>query len=707
MARARQLAASNPSRTKHSQHGESLESTRKERSHRIFGLYNVLCQAPLSELHIRDFALVADQRVVLRPGLNVITGESGAGKSVLVTALGQLLGGAASDDCIRPPAQTAVVEGRLNLTPTAQAAVAELLQAVGLPKRRVPDPASGASRQLELRREISVTKQNTLRSRCFVNGAATSVRVLRELGALLVDVNGQHAAFSVRDSETQLALLDRIAGISGLTARFAQKLQQLRQAEAQLAAIEALGDEDERDAMQAMVDEVLAARIEPGEERELRGQLRRMESRRSAVERCSMVGLALSGSGGDGGVSEGLRTVESHLKAVKSQEEAYIDADDAGEGDGDVEDGDEPIDSASAEAAAAAELMSEALEALEQARDLLDFVEEKVSQYAEQFRFLQLEHDQVAERLEDLERLFKQYDCSTSDELLAAAEQAERDLDQWFQMEGRRDKVEATIVRLRGEVVEDAVVLSQKRRAAAGKLCSAVESCLRDLAMAGSRFDVRIDWQAAGNASAGTSLAVPPEYAEQTGQPPSRRFRVKASGLDMVEFLLAAGPSEALRPLAAVASGGESARIMLALKAAPAAAAAAGQHGDEGPPREEGGGSGLGSPIMVLDELDSGVGSRLGQAVGQMLRRMTAPGAAASQILCVSHLPQVAAHARHHLRVRKAVAADGRMITQIDALYSQQQRAEEVAAMLGLGLSEAQQMLQSAEQEEEKYKMAQ
>ncbi|CAL8460865.1 g396 [Coccomyxa elongata] len=647
----------------------------------------------INRLHIRDFALVADETVELRPGLNVVTGESGAGKSVLVTALGQLLGFPASDNCIRPPASCASVEGSMHLPGSSVRSVQALLSRLGLPAR-ILARAENEDQELIVKREIVVADKG-VRSRCFVNGVSTSLRVLKELGAALVDVNGQHAAQTLRDPDTQLALLDRIAGTGEAMARYGQKLEELRGLAQQLTAIDALGSEQQREQLQALVDQVKEAEVEAGEEMALRQRLRQMEARQASVQRCGIARTGLVGDDGSGGVQEGLRSVQTQLNAVLGEEEAYA-AVRAGSKDEDESSLNEEEDAREGVA-----LMGGALEELEQARDLLTSLEQKVAQYAQRFRFLQLEHDEVSQRLEMLDRLFKQHDCSSSDALLEVAAKAEADLDRWFQLEGRREELESRLRRMKQELAAEGTALSKQRRAAAGRLRVAVESCLADLAMAGSRFDVRISWEPSPK-----GLLVPGELAGEVYEEGNQGYRVRRSGLDAVEFLLAAGPAEQLRPLGAVASGGESARVMFALKAAPALVLAAASD-NQNASQEGAGGGDLqsqgefgtdGASVMILDELDSGVGSRLGGPVGQMLRRMSASSStsAAAQIICVSHLPQVAAQAEHHVVVRKAVDADGRALTRFAVLTEEAERAEEVGAMLGLGTTEALQMLQAA-----------
>ena len=287
---------------------------------------------------------------------------------MLIEALSQLLGAPAPPECVRAPATTAAVEGVVALAPGAAAAVAALGAELGLPARALPTAtAAAASRsgsssssgdgwvRLVLRREITTLpigsdspsppgadaatgaaassdellqqpQPRALRSRCFVNGAPTSLRVLRALGAALVDTNGQHAALGLRDPETQLALLDRVAGppALALAAAVAAKRGRLSQIHAALSGLDDLADESERARVEKLVALVTKARVEAGEERALRARLRSMDARRAALEQAAALRAAVRGDGGSGGggLMDGLRTVASQLSGLVAAEEA-------------------------------------------------------------------------------------------------------------------------------------------------------------------------------------------------------------------------------------------------------------------------------------------------------------------------------------------------------------------------------------------------
>jgi DNA repair ATPase RecN len=466
----------------------------------------------LAELHIRDFALVAEQRVALRPGLNVITGESGSGKSVLVEALSQLLGAPAGDDLVRPPATTAVVEGLVAVAPGDVPAVIALLESLGVPARARAAAAGG----LRLRREIvgGGGGGGGARSRCSINGAPTTLRVLREVGRALVDVNGQHAALAMRDPRAQLALLDRLGGTAAAAAATGAAWRRLQAARAQRRALLDLADEGRREALQALTDEVGAAEVEPGEDAALRRRLRELDARRSAAERCALVAVGIGGDGGGGGIVDALHDVEIHLRAVLAQEERLAAAEaqrGGGEGGG-VSGGEDGGAAAAAEdgAEAAAALLQGAMAALSAAREALAEGEAAVERYARRYRFSQGDADAASARLQLLERLCKRHAAPSVDELLAAAAEAEAALDSFFQLEGRREEMAAELAALEAAAAAQAAALAAARRGAAARLRGGVESVLGELAMGGARFAVRLRWTACASGGDQVSTSTAP-----------------------------------------------------------------------------------------------------------------------------------------------------------------------------------------------------
>jgi DNA repair ATPase RecN len=706
----------------------------------------------LSQLEIKNFALVDFQRISLQPGFNVITGESGSGKSVLIEALGQLLGSPASDDAVRPPATSAIVEGTIAIAPADQTSVRRLLLSLGLPQKSF----SRGVDTLTIRREIQSSASGT-RSKCFLNGSSTSLRVLREIGRALVDVNGQHASLNMKDGGTQLELLDRLAGLRGAVATLTAAWKELLASRAALRSLDELADENDRAALQELVDDVMASGLEPEEDVLLKRKIRSLETRKDAAERCNLITIGLgggSGSGG-GGMMDALHDVEMHVRAVLSQEERLKTASTAADAPGgalanDAADTSEEERTKNGGSDEYDEddafiLLQEAMSSLHQARQSLDDAQSSVERYSRQYRFNHMEYKEVSERLQEVQKLMKQHDATSADELLNAAESAAAALDTFYQMEGRRDDLEADVRGKEVAVAQLSVEISLARRRAAENLKNAVLMVLRELAMPDATFDIKINWTPSNKVDSGISsgsqggITISGRDAAKCnleGTPSSfsssdapTKYKMRAGGLDSVEFLFAAGPEEPLKPLSSVASGGEAARVMLAIKAAPAfllhdttldSNSRVFTSNDKGTSAEHYKGSlseesecGWGyvdASIVVLDEIDSGVGSRLGQPIGRILRQMATgstlgtgttskqlPGhKRLAQVLCVSHLPQVAAHAEHHICVRKHVDVDGRVVSTFDALSEREERLQEVAAMLGLPLPAAEELMQAA-----------
>ena len=475
-------------------------------------------------------------------------------------------------------------------------------------------------------------------------------------------------------------------------------------------------------------------------------QLRQLDSRRDAAERCQLISVGIGGGGG--GMLDALHDIEINLRGVVSLEERLSKSAAAAAAAADtlassvaankdeilVENDDDDDDREDA-----ALLLKEAMASLLAARQALDDAQNTIEQYNRRYKFSRAEYSQLSDRLQEVQRLMKQYNANSADELVEKAERAAAALDTFYNMQSRREEMEADLSGREATVSQLAVELSAARREAAGKLKNAVKTALRELAMPDAVFDVALHWNSSSSNGGGgggggikgrkseSGVCIDVAQAAKCGET-AGEYRMRGGGLDEVEFLFAAGPEEVLKPLSAVASGGEAARVMLAMKAAPTllmnpeitphttsttTTSSPSSFFSEtttttpnsttttmSPPKGGGGGGlGLSSPILVLDEIDSGVGSRLGQPIGRMLRRM-ATGNKASQVLCVSHLPQVAAHADLHICVRKQSVEDGggRMVSRFEALSSREERMKEVAAMLGLPLPAAEEVLLAAEQ---------
>jgi DNA repair ATPase RecN len=350
--------------------------------------------------------------------------------------------------------------------------------------------------------------------------------------------------------------------------------------------------------------------------------------------------------------------------------------------------------------------------ALAEARAALGEAADQVECYGRATRFSQREYDEAEERLQALRRLAARHAAAAEtaapwaaagrvDELAAAAAAAAEQLEAYAEAEGRREAIAAEAAEADTDLRGRALALAAARRAAAARMADAVHASLADLAMGSARFEARLSWSPPRPGVPDLELTAAEAAAGSGGAHGAGVYDLSRGALDVAEFRFAAGPAEPLRPLGAVASGGEAARVMLAVKAAGPAAAAGWPEGEgadpwDGPPPAPG--------ILVLDEVDGGVGARLGGAVGGVLRRIAGADAAAAgrpragaavapQVLCVTHLPQVAAAAEHHLVVRKALGADGRPVTRFAALESRAERASEVAAMLGLDVAAAEALL--------------
>ncbi|GBD30504.1 DNA repair protein RecN [bacterium HR32] len=545
----------------------------------------------LRELHVRDFALLEDVRVEFGPGLNVLTGETGAGKSMLVDALGAVLGYRTPSDVVRTGASVARIAAVFDLARWPR--VAEAAAELGVPLE---------DGTLVLVREVGG------RARAYANGEPTTVAVLRRLGSLLVEVHGQHEGQRLLDPSTHRELLDAFGqdALGELLARVGALFARWREARAALRSLE--GDERERahrvDLLAFQVAEIEAARLRPGELDELtalRARLVHAERLREAVGAAYDVLY---------GREEGTAADSVGRALALLRQAAQWDPD-----------------------------LRQAVDVLEGVQAQLQEAARDVHAALERSQSDPARLEEVEERIAGVRALLRKYG-DTEEAVLAYARRAAEELEALRNADSRRETLAAEVESLQAELAAAVGELSKARREAARRLERAAVRHLRDLAMPSARFQVQLETR-----------------EDEDGLPlEGRRVAVGPWGADRVEFLLSTNPGEPPKPLARVASGGELSRVMLALRSALAAADPV--------------------PVMVFDEVDAGVGARTGQVIGAKLSEL----ARRSQVLCVTHLPQIAAAADRHLAIRK-LTEGGRTRTVVEALDGGS-RVEEVARML-------------------------
>jgi len=531
----------------------------------------------LLALRISSFAVIDAAEVEFGPGLTVLTGETGAGKSILVDALGLLLGGRADPELIRSGCDEAVVEGVFDRTAELGARLVEL---------GVPD----LGEEVSVRRVIGACG----RGKAYVNGSMVTVGILGRVLRGEVDIAGQHEHVSLFDPSRHRALLDRLGECEGPLSEYRQAFAALREV---VRRIDELGGDESKvkerlELLRAQCDDIARVEPRPGEDAALEEERKRLSSaekiRRAVAEAEAVLG-----------------TQESSAADLLGRGAALLA--DAVRFDGRLA----PLSSRTAA------LRSEADEL---ARDLshhLELVDGDPQRLAE-----------VDDRLDAIRRLCRRHACD-----LAGLLERERQLrEELCALEGRRERLAALEVeRASKQRAAEAAAgkLTRVRRQAAERLGGAVGAALAELAMAKAVLEVRL----------------------------SRAPSLGPDGMDEVEFLFSANPGEPVRPLSRVASGGEASRLLLALKRALAGSDRCGTY--------------------VLDEADAGVSGAVADVVGRMIKDVSRD----RQVLCVTHLPQVAAHADHHLVVEKRLFR-GRTVSEVRPLAEGDARTQEVARML-------------------------
>lgn len=568
----------------------------------------------LTELRIENFAIIDRLELDFGPGLIIFTGETGAGKSIIMDALEMLLGGRAENTIIRSEAERASVEAVFKLTGATKETVNQVLK-----REDLLDDENYVTLAREVRREG--------RSTARINGSTVNVALLREVGASLVDIHGQTDHLSLLDVRAHLGLLDRFAGVETLLGAYRQTYSALQALRRDLAGLRAAQSDSNRriEMFTFQVEEIESARLKPGEDEELRKERDRLANAEAlAANAQEAITLLDEGTPETPAITDQLGQSVAALASLAR------------------------IDATQIELAARAESLLENLSDI--AADLRD--------YLERIEFNPRRLEQVEERLDLLHRLMRKYG-GTLEAVIAFGAQSRQQLETITSAAEKIDELEAREAILLNELAARGEKLSEKRRTAAEKLAKGIETELDDLKMASARFSV--DFQT---------------RADPTGLPVAgARVAFDSAGFDRVEFLVAPNPGEGLKPLAKVASGGETSRLMLALKNVLARA-------DQ-------------VPSLVFDEIDQGIGGRVGGVVGQKLWQL----GRMHQVMCITHLPQLAAFGDQHFQVQKLVK-NGRTTTQVSRMTGEQ-RMLELAGMLGEvsegTLRSASDLLQSAQ----------
>ena len=544
----------------------------------------------LSRLHIESFALIEKAEIEFGPGLNVITGETGAGKSILLGALNSILGATASADLVRTGDERSTVEGLFELAEGSRAIAA--LEDVDL-----------EDGELILRREIRTSG----RSRASANGVSLPLKKLQTLGSSLVDLHGQHEHQSLLDIALHRHFLDETAGLTELAQQVAEAFESHRAAERKRLELEneQASLDKESELRQFQLEEIRRIAPQEGEEEALEAEVRVLENQASLVDTAQQLCDVLY---------EGESCIVDELGRARRALGQMADTDPS---------------------------LAPCTERID---EYIAGVSDLASSLATYARGLEGDPERLAwvrERLEALRLLRRKYGCTAAD-VLSLADDLERSEEHSESLRRKIDKAESWYEEATAQLTDLCLQLSTRRNQACEPLARNVEKRLLSLGMSHAAFEVRLRRT---------------EDPEGVVVDDGRRFIADEGGLENVEFFVSANPGEELRPLARIASGGEISRIMLVLKEIIADRDLV--------------------STLVFDEIDAGISGRVATAVGKRLQQL----ARSHQLIVITHLPQIASVADHHLAVRKQIR-NGRALTEV-CLLEGSERADEIANLLG------------------------
>ena len=527
----------------------------------------------LELLHIENIAVIETADIAFQPGFNALTGETGAGKSIVIDAMGAVLGGRASRELIRTGVPKAFVSAVFSHVP------ADL---PGLAENGIAPDEDG---NLLLQREMTVDGKNT----CRVNGRPLTVTQLRQIGAELLNIHGQHDGQQLLDEEQHGAYLDRFGRMDAPLAAYRTEYAAMAALREQIRTLQM--DEAEKarrmDSLRFQIDELERAELVPGEEEELNARRELLRNGEKYIAALSGADYCLNGDDSSTGAVTAIRDAEEALHGIR-----HLSPD--------------------------LEELYKRLESLRcEAFDLAETVRDKRAE----FDFSPAELDAAEARTDQLYRLKKKYGATVED-MIAYLDKCRTELDAMETADDTLILLNGQLKKAEANVKAAGAVLTQKRKEAAKVLEQRIQQELRDLDMNKVRFSI--------------------DFAEKE---PAQ------DGCDTIRFLMSANVGEDLRPIAKIASGGELARIMLALKNVLAEQESI--------------------ATLVFDEVDTGVSGRAAQKVAEKLAQV----ARHKQVLCVTHLPQLAAMADTHFSVEKGEAS-GRTFTHVVQLDREARKAE-------------------------------
>jgi DNA repair protein RecN (Recombination protein N) len=548
----------------------------------------------LSELHIRDFAIIDELEISFSKGLNVLTGETGTGKSIIINAVNMILGDKASDDLIRTSARGGIVEALFDIAENEELGA------------KMREKGFEIKESIVMKRVLS----RGGKSRVFINGGVATLALLSAIGEEFLNIYGQHEHQSLQRHERHIDILDEFGGLMEVRSIYQDRFRRLIQTEHELRELKAHEERisRERELMTFQLGEIESAKLQPGEDHSLVEERKVLMNAEKLVEYSQGAEHILYS--GEGSVVEKLNGVLERVREL-----VQIDP-----------------------------LVSPFVQSLESAMYQLEDVALSLRSYGQKIEANPERLDEIEARLDEINRLKRKYG-QTLDDIFTFKRKVESDLRKMATSRDRAGELESEEMQLQEEILSLAKGLSEKRRMTARRLEGEVEKELADLDMGKTRFHVRIEGANNGVAK------------EAHGDLRIGGFHLTGKGMDKVEFLISPNIGEALKPLSKIASGGELSRIMLAMKSILA---------------EMGAGQ-----TLIFDEVDAGIGGATAEVVGRKLHALSKR----HQVLCVTHLPQIACFADAHHYVSKETK-QGRTITRVKRLEGDG-IADEIARMLG------------------------